>query len=87
MPKIRPSSDLRNHFNEISDLCHKEQEPIFITRKGKEDLVVMSHAFYDMLMKRFELYQKLGEAETLDARGDEGISHKEMMNRLKKRIK
>ena len=40
MPIIRPSSDLRNKYNEISDFCHKYQEPVFITKNGTGDLPV-----------------------------------------------
>jgi prevent-host-death family protein len=86
MPVIRPVSDLRNNFNDISELCHSGNEPIFITRQGKEDMVVMSHAHYEKLTNLLELYRKLSEAETLDAAGDQGISHQEMMQRLKERI-
>ncbi|MEW5814500.1 MAG: type II toxin-antitoxin system Phd/YefM family antitoxin [Spirochaetota bacterium] len=42
MPIIRPISDMRNKFHTISDQCHEEQEPIFLTKNGKGDLVVMS---------------------------------------------
>jgi len=87
MPIIRPVSDLRNNFNEISELCHRENEPVFVTRQGKGDMVVMSHAHYEMLINLLELYQKLGEAEAMDASGDEGIPHRDMMSRLKERIK
>jgi len=87
MPIIRPVSDLRNNFNEISELCHAENEPVFVTRQGKGDMVVMSHTHYEMLTRLLELYQKLGEAEALDAPGDEGIPHHEMMERLRARIK
>ena len=38
MPLIRPISDLRNRSSEISELCHREDQPIFITKKGKGDL-------------------------------------------------
>jgi len=69
MPLIRPISDLRNRANEISELCHGEDQPIFITKKGKGDLVVMSQAHYERLYSLLELYQKLGEAEVLDAVG------------------
>ncbi len=87
MPVIRPVSDLRNKFNEISELCHTAKEPVFVTRQGKEDMVVMSHAHYEMLTNLLELYRKLGEAEVADASGDDGISHREMMNRLRERIR
>jgi len=76
MPTIRPVSDLRNNFNEISELCRSKDEPVFVTRQGKGE----------MLTGLLELYQKLGEAEDLDASGDKGISHEEMMKRLKERI-
>jgi PHD/YefM family antitoxin component YafN of YafNO toxin-antitoxin module len=43
--------------------------------KGKGDLVVMSQAHYERLQSLLELYQKLGEAEALDAAGEKGITH------------
>lgn len=82
MTLIRPISDLRNRANEISELCHSEDKPIFITKKGKGDLVVMSQAHYERLHSLIELYQKLGEAEALDASGEQGITHREIMKRL-----
>ena len=63
MPNIRPISDLRNNFNLISDLCHKENEPVFITKNGVGDLVVMSHSLYEEQQALIELYEKLAEAE------------------------
>lgn len=83
MPVIRPMSDLRNRANEISELCHSEDEPVFITKNGKGDLVVMSQAHYERLNSLVELYDKLGEAEALDAMGERGISHSEMIRRLR----
>ncbi|MCC8015307.1 MAG: type II toxin-antitoxin system Phd/YefM family antitoxin [Eubacterium sp.] len=61
MPTIRPSADLRNNYNEISEMCHKHPEPIFITKNGKGDLAVMSVETYEMLNSRFELYTLLSE--------------------------
>ena len=87
MPLIRPISDLRNRSTEISDLCHSEDQPVFITKKGKGDLVVMSQAHYDRLQSLIEIYQKLGEAEALDAAGEQGITHREIVDRLKANIK
>ena len=86
MPLIRPISDLRNHAHEISDLCHKEGQPVFITKNGKGDMVVMSQAHYEQLHDLLELYKKLGEAEALDALGERGITHHEMMQRLRAKI-
>jgi len=87
MPHIRPLSDLRNRFNEISNLCHKDGQPVFITRNGKGDMVVMSQASYERLESLIDLYIKLGEAEILDAAGEQGMPHREMMERLRSKIK
>ena len=46
MPQIRPITDLRN-TTEISDLCHARREPVFITKNGYGDLVVMSIETYE----------------------------------------
>lgn len=61
MPNIRSSADLRNKYNEISNLCHSYAEPVFITRNGKGDLAVMSIELYEQMAGRFELYGKLRE--------------------------
>ena len=56
MPSIRPSADLRNSYNEISDFCHQCSEPVFITKNGKGDLAVMSIEDYEEIKGRLELY-------------------------------
>lgn len=87
MPIIKPVSDLRNKFNEISDICHKEEEPVFITKNGQGDMVVMSLAHYEKQQALIELYQKLGEAESESASGAPGLSHRDLMKELKTRAK
>ena len=68
MPNIRPSSDLRNKYNEISEFCHKYNEPVFITKNGSGDLVLMSNAEYERLVGRYELIEKINEGlEDLNA--------------------
>lgn len=49
MATIRPSSDLRNRYNEISNFCHRNNEPVFITKNGVGDLVVLSNEAYEQL--------------------------------------
>ena len=61
MPHIRPSSDLRNKYNEISSYCHEHQEPVYITKNGHGDLVVMSIDTYEKLVGKSELYRLLNE--------------------------
>ncbi|MBN4050921.1 MAG: antitoxin PHD [Alkaliphilus sp.] len=63
MPTIRPSSDLRNKYSEISDFCNEYLEPIYITRNGKGDLAVMSIETYERMAGKFELRKLLLEAE------------------------
>lgn len=48
MPQIRPITDLRN-TTEISELCHAKNEPVFITKNGYGDLVIMSMEAYEAL--------------------------------------
>jgi len=78
---------LRNRANEISELCHSADQPVFITKNGKGDLVVMSQSRYDRLQNTLDLYRKLGEAEILDAAGESGITHEQLMMKLKAKIK
>ena len=87
MPAIRSISDLRNKAVEISKLCHEEDQPVFITRNGKGDMVVMSQAYFERMDSRIKLYQKLSEAEYMDAMGEKGISHQAFMKQLKAKIK
>ena len=49
MPQIRPITDLRN-TSEISDACHARREPVFITKNGYGDLVVMSIETYEEML-------------------------------------
>ena len=69
MPEIRPITDLRN-TNEISELCHKKQEPIFITKNGYGDMVIMSMKTYEEQMFMLDVYKKLAEAEKQLAEGN-----------------
>ncbi|HEY0827061.1 MAG TPA: type II toxin-antitoxin system Phd/YefM family antitoxin [Bacilli bacterium] len=72
MPSIRPISDLRNHANEISEFCHREHEPVFITKNGTGDIVVMSIEAYEGQQALIELFSKLSEAEAEIANGAKG---------------
>ncbi|QNK55933.1 type II toxin-antitoxin system Phd/YefM family antitoxin [Paenibacillus sp. PAMC21692] len=71
MPTIRPSSDLRNKYSEISEFCHKYDEPVYITKNGQGDLAVMSIETYEKLVGKFELYKLLDEG--LDAKQNQKV--------------
>lgn len=51
MALIRPCADLRNNYNEISKICHETKEPMYITRNGTNDLVVLSDEAYETMVK------------------------------------
>jgi len=61
MATIRPSSDLRNHYNEISSFCNTYNEPVYITKNGVGDLVVLSNSEYERLCGKFEFYRSIEE--------------------------
>ena len=63
MPTIRPISDLRNNSNEISEFCRTSREPVFITKNGVGDMVVLSIDMYERQQAQLDLYAKLAEAE------------------------
>lgn len=60
---IRPSADLRNHYNEISKQCREDNEVVIITVNGRGDTVSMAYEEYKRLKARIELLEILAEAE------------------------
>lgn len=84
MPIIRPISDLRNKSSDIEEVCHDTGEPVFITKNGQGDLVVMSLAAYEQTQARLELYTLLDEAEADARAGDRGIGVTAARRRLLK---
>lgn len=63
MEAIRPSSDLRNHYNEISKQCHEERTPVIITVNGRGDTAVLGLQDYYQMKSELELLRTLAEAE------------------------
>jgi prevent-host-death family protein len=78
MPNIRPVSDLRNHFAEITREVQLSGEPVFLTKNGVGSIVVMSMESYERNRYDSMVYDKLREAE-LQAAGGERRSHEEVM--------
>ncbi len=62
MPQIRPITDLRN-TTEISEVCHARREPVFITKNGYGDLVVMSMETYEELLATLATDKAIAQAE------------------------
>lgn len=74
MPQIIPIKDLKNTA-EISEMCHTAKEPIYVTKNGYGDMVIMSVEMYESTMKRLNMYrdlelseQQISAEKTKDAR-------------------
>lgn len=74
MPQIIPIKDLKN-TSEISDMCHKSDEPIYITKNGYGDMVIMSMEIYENTMRQHTIYRdveiserQIENGQTKDAR-------------------
>lgn len=83
MPNIRPISDLRTNSNEISEYCRASREPVFITKDGVGDMVVLSFETYESLQAQIDLYAKLAEAEAEIESGAKGMKFSEFAKRLR----
>lgn len=60
---IRPSADLRNHYNEISKLCRENREAVIITVNGRGDTVSLSYELYKQIIIRLGMFEMLAESE------------------------
>lgn len=86
MPSIRPVSDLRNHFTEITKEVQESKEPVFLTKNGVGSIVVMSMDCYEENRYESMVYDKLREAEIQAASTTERINHDELMAKARQRI-
>ena len=82
MDFIRPVSDLRNNFADISKTVHETAQPVFLTKNGYGDMVVMSMEAFEKLQFESEVYFKLKEAELTDKR----FSAKDVLKAMKDAI-
>ncbi len=84
MPQIRPITDLRN-TTEISELCHARREPLFITKNGYGDLVVMSIETYEEMMEIARTDAAINEAEKEYAAESVLLDAKEALSSLRRK--
>ena len=82
MNMIRPVSDLRNNFADISKTVHETAQPVFLTKNGYGDMVVLSMEAFENLQFESEVYFKLQEAELTDQR----YSSKDVLKAMKAAI-
>ena len=86
MPIIKSISSLRNRTRDIASLCHKQDEPVYLTTNDEGDLVVMSIKHYERLKTRVELFEKLAAAQAQAAAGEKGLTHTQVMKKLRQRL-
>ena len=83
---IRPSAAIRQNYNEIADLCRKTSEPIFLTKNGEGDLVVMDIETYNRREKMLKLREELLAVEEDRLHGSEGYSIDEVTSMMRSAI-
>jgi prevent-host-death family protein len=86
IPQIRPISDLRNNFAEVARTAHRSQKPVYLTKNGRADLVVMSIEAYEQDLFEAEIYRKLREAEIEARTTTKRYTHEELFRYLEKAI-
>lgn len=84
MPVIIPIKDLRK-TSEISDMAHRVQEPIFITKNGYSDLVIMSSELYDKFARTNRIDQAICESEQEVLNGAEAVDAEIVFAELEKK--
>lgn len=83
---IKPSTCLRNEYNDISNYCKTQQQPVFLTKNGEGDLVVQSIDTYSFREEMLDLREKLLEAEASRIRGAKTYSLEEVDQQLEEII-
>ena len=86
MPIIKPISDLRNKSKAMSALVHKSREPVFITKDGEGDMVLMSLAQYGEIQRKLEVYAKLAAAQAQAAAGVRSRGLADVMKDVRRRL-
>ena len=83
---IKSSTALRNEYNAISNLCKEKQEPVFLTKNGEGDLVIMSIEAYKFREEMLDLREKLLSAEANRISGAKTCTIAEVSERLRELI-
>ena len=84
---IRPSAAIRQNYNEIADLCKKTSEPVYLTKNGEGDLVVMDIESFSRREKMLELREQLLAVEEDRLHGDQGHSVSEVVAMMRDAIR
>ena len=85
MENIRPSAELRNKYNEISNLCKETREPVYITVNGHGDIVILSLEQFNQMQAELELLKMLSESED-DVRNNRVKPVTDAFNDIRKKL-
>lgn len=86
MPSIRPVSDLRNHFADITKEVQESREPVFLTKNGVGSIVVMSMESYEQNRYDSMVYDRLLEAEIQATQTTERFTHEQVISKARDRL-
>lgn len=86
MTQIRPVSDLRNRFAEISHAVHESGEPVILTKNGYGDMVVMSYDAYERIHHERFIASQLNAAEAEANATSQRLTHTQVMEDLRTRL-
>ncbi len=86
MPQIRPISDLRNNFTEISRIVHEINEPVYLTKNGYGDMVVMSIEQFETMKNNRRIDAALLEAESQALSGVPMLDFDEVSSSLRQKL-
>lgn len=84
---IRPSAAIRQNYNEIAEMCRKTQEPVFLTKNGEGDLVVMDLETYNRREKMLRLREELLAVEEDRLCGNHGYSIDDVVSMMESAIR
>ena len=87
MSQIRPVSDLRNNFADISRADHETREPVILTKNGYGDMVVMSYEEYQSIQYEMGVTRELRAAELESESTTERYAHDDVMAGIRARLK
>ncbi|MBQ8209400.1 MAG: type II toxin-antitoxin system Phd/YefM family antitoxin [Clostridia bacterium] len=84
---IKPSASIRQNYNEISELCKKTGEPVYLTKNGEGDLVVMDIEAFERREKMLKLRQELLQVDADRMAGRKGYTIKEVTEMMRNAVK
>ncbi len=83
MPRIIPIKDLKDTAK-VSEMCHQSKEPIYVTKNGYGDMVLMSMEYYEEMYRKEQLYREL-EISEKDIKEGKAMDAKEALSELRKK--